>query len=169
MKKIVLILLCFCFLLVGCESEQKLEAAHISEITGARSTSYAIKVTLDDDKRIDDKYVELQIKCSDEGQVVSIGQELKDSYNIYFPKKDFWYNLTYLTSVTNGVKTEEGYMKFEEFGNKVFNLKTDSDTTLTFRVVVGDKKENEQTGDEILVLSEPISKEVTVKMKKFNE
>lgn len=60
-------------------------------------------------------------------------------------------------------------MKFEEFGNKVFNLKTDSDTTLTFRVVVGDKKENEQTGDEILVLSEPISKEVTVKMKKFNE
>lgn len=169
MKKILIALICVCFLLAGCESEKKLECAHISEITGARSTSYAIKVTLDEDERVEDKFVELQVKCSDEGQVIKIGQELKDFYTIHFDKKDFWYNLTFLTSQSNGLDAGENYQKYDDFGNKVFNLTSDSDTKLTFRVVVGEMKENSQTGEKILVLSEPISKEVEVKMKKFDE
>ena len=38
--------------------------------------------------------------------------------------------------------------------------------TLTFRVVAGKEKTSEQTGEKILVLSEDISKEVKLKVKK---
>ncbi|MBP3431417.1 MAG: hypothetical protein J6K39_00995 [Clostridia bacterium] len=171
MKKIIPIFLCvcFCFLLVGCENETKINAAHISDITGAQSTNYAIKVTLDEDDRVVDKYVGMQIKSSVDDLILTFGEELKDTYALSLPKKDYWYNLTYLISKTNGVGTEAGYLNYEEYGNRVFRFSADTDVNVTFRMVVGKTKKNEETGEEILVLGEEISDEVTVNMKKREE
>lgn len=171
MKKFFLIVccVCFCFLAVGCESETNINAAHISDITGALSTNYAVKVVLDDDERVNDKYVDLQIKSSKDEQLLKFGEELGEAYVVCLPKSDYWYNLTYLTSKTNGATAEGGYQKYEDFGSKVFNFTSPNDVELTFRVVAGQTKLNEQTKEEILVLSEEISKEVTLKVKKFKE
>lgn len=157
---------CLCFLMVGCESQTKLTCAHIADITGALSTQYAIKVTLDEDDRVQDKHVGLQIKANKENLKIKFGEELGDDYTLFLKKADYWYNLTYLISQTNGAGTEAGYLEYPEYGDRVFRFSADEDCKLTFRMVAGSPKKNEQTGEEILVLSEPISKEVEIKVKK---
>ena len=46
---------------------------------------------------------------------------------------------------------------------------SENDVELTFRVVAGQIKTNEQTKEQILVLSEDISDETVIKVKKFEE
>lgn len=171
MKRVIYIFLCLCicFLVVGCENETKIRSAHISDLTGALSTKYSIKVVLDEDKRVQDKYVDLQIKSSQEEQLLKFGEENGDAYTICLPKSEYWYNLTYLISNTNGASVEGGYQKYEDFGNKVYNFSSNNDVDLTFRVVVGQSKKNEETQEEILVLSEDVSDEVVINVKKNEE
>ncbi len=168
MKRFIVGAICIClgFALLGCDTETAVKAGHISEITGALSTDYAIKVVLDDDKRVNEKFVDLQIKSSKAEQLLSFGEENCDAYAIFLPKEDYWYNLTYLITQTNGLADAENYQSYDDFGTKVFNFKANNDVDLTFRVVVGQTKTNEETQEEILVLSEPISDEVSVKVKK---
>lgn len=160
---------CLCFLMVACESETRITCAHILDITGALSTQYAIKVVLDDDQRVEDKYVGLQIKSSKENLQLTWGEELGDDYVLSLPKADYWYNLTYLISKTNGVGTEAGYLDYVAYGDRVFRFSSNEDVKLTFRMVAGKPKKNQETGEEILVLSEPISTEVNMKVKKADK
>lgn len=168
MKKILIMFCCLSIIFLGtaCQSETEVRAGHIAEITGALSTDYAIKVTLDKDDRVDEKYVDLQIKSSEDEQILTFGEENSESYVIFVPKKDYWYNLTYLISQANGISDGESYKKYEDFGSRVFMFKAQNDVDLTFRVVAGQTKTNKETKEEILVLGEAISEEVTVKMKK---
>ncbi len=167
MRKFLLAFMCvlFCFC-CGCETQTALQLAHISDNTLGNSTNYSVKVVLDDDERMDEKYVDLQIKSSESGQVVSIGEHGEEKTSVRFDKKDYWYNLTYLVDKANGVSAEGGYQKYQQHGSKTYNLTTKSDVKLTFRVVVGNLKKNTQTNEEILVLSEPISNEFVLKMRK---
>lgn len=170
MKKLFLIIICVCFCFMsGCETETELRCAYISEMTGALSTDYAIKVVLDEDDRTQDKYVDLQIMSDKEEQILSFGQEGKESFSICLPKSNYWYNLTYLVSKTNGANAEGGYEKYEDFGNRIYLFSAQNDVELNFRIVVGDKKTNQDSGEEILVLSEPVSEEVKVSVKKHQE
>lgn len=168
MKRVFLVFLCLClcFLTIGCKDGTKLTVAHISDITGALSTDYAIKVVLDDDDRVVDKYVGLQIMSNVEGLSLKFGEELGDDYTLFFPKKDYWYNLTYLISKTNGLGMEAGYLGYEEYGDRVFRFSANQDAELKFRMVAGQSKKNKESNEEILVLSEPISDEVKISMKK---
>ncbi len=171
MKKLMLIFLCVCFslLAVGCESETQLRVATISQISSPLSTQYSIKVVLEQDDRVAERFVDLQIKSEKENQTLRFGEENGDAYTITLKEKDYWYNLTYLISQTNGVGTEGNYEKYSDYGNRVYNFSSQNDVTLTFRVVAGKEKVNETTGEKILVLSEDISKEVQVKVKKLEE
>lgn len=169
MKRLTLILLCLCFLLVGCGDETKLMVAHISDITGALSTKYAIKVVLDEDDRVTEKSVGLQIRSNKDDVFLKFGEELGDDYTLHLQQKDYWYNLTYLISQTNGVGKEAGYLKYDEYGDRVFRFSANEDVELTFRMVAGKTKKNAESGEEILVLSEPISDEVKIKIKKAEE
>lgn len=161
--------LCCCVSLFGCEKEPELNVAHISEITSPQSTTYAIKVTLDKDDRVKDKYADLQILSSVEGQVLKFWEENEAEFSICLQKKDYWYNLTYLIDKANGTGVEGGYKKYDDFGTRVFSFTSPNDVKLTFRVVAGQTKKNTDSGEEILVLSEEISKEVTVNIKKFQK
>lgn len=164
------ILFCFlCILSFGCANETQLRVAHISDNTGALSTDYSIKVVLDTDKRVEERFVDLQIKSSEAEQFLSIGQENAEKVSVFIPKKDYWYNLTYLISQANGLDGENSYQTYDDFGNKVFNFNSKNDVELTFRVVAGKIKENADTGENILVLSEDISDEFSLKVKKHQE
>ena len=169
MKKCILIILCVCFcFLAGCESQTAINAAHISDITSAKSTEYGIKVTVDEDKRLEEKYIEIQVKSSNENQSLTLGQELGSTYTIIIPKSDFWYNLSALISKTNGVGTDTEYTPFKEYGSKVFMFSSDEDVKLTFRVVAGDVQQA-KSGEKVLTLSESISSEVELDVKKHTE
>lgn len=167
MKKIFVIILCVCFsfLFFGCETDNSLKTAHISDKTNALSTKYSILVSLDEDERLTEKYVDIQLKSDKQNQTLSVFEENNDALTISLPEKDFWYNFSYLISKANGTK-EAGYQKYEDFGTKHFVFMTQNDVDITFRVVCGDLKKTEETQEEVMVLSKPISKEVLVKMKK---
>ena len=152
----------------GCEAENTLKTAHISDRTNDLSTKYSILVSLDEDDRLTEKYVDVQLKSSKQNQELSVFEENNDTLTISLPEKDFWYNFSNLISKANGTK-EGGYQKYEDFGTKHFVFTTQNDVDVTFRVVCGDLKKNEGTQEEIMVLSQPISKEVSVKMKKDKE
>lgn len=171
MKKFMLVFvcLCLCFLAVGCENETKIRTAHISDITGAMSTKYAVKVVLDDDDRVSDKYVDLQLKSDKEEQILKVAEENGEFFTICLPKKDYWYNLTYLISKSNGTPIDANFTVYEDYGNKVFNFTSQNDFNLTLRVVAGQSKKNGETQENILVLSEDISEEVAIKVKKMQE
>ena len=104
---------------MGCETETQLRVATISDITSSRSTYYSIKVVLEEDDRVAERYVDLQIKSSKDGQILRFGEENGDAYTITLDEKDYWYNLTYLVSKTNGVGIEGNYEKYENFGRLV--------------------------------------------------
>ena len=115
MKKFLLIILSVCFLLVGCDSKTEVRSVHITEATGALSTVYAIKVTLDTDERMEEKFVDLQIRSSEENQLLTFGEENEEVFEISLPKKDYWYNLTYLIDRSNGVAVVGVYQTYEDF------------------------------------------------------
>lgn len=167
MKKIFLGILCVCFsfVLCACSNETQLRVAHIVDRTSARSTDYAIEVVLDDDDRVKEKYVDLQIKSKDAGQTLYFGEENKEKMPLLIEKKDYWYNLTYLLDKAKGLH-EGGYQNYEDYGGKAYTFFTDDDAEISFRVVAGNRKMNGETNEEILVLSEDISKTLTIKTKK---
>lgn len=166
MKKLFLIFLCVCFcFMAGCENETQIRVAHLSNITGALSTEYAVKVCLDNDQRLQDKYVDLQIKADKDGQILTFGEEMQEQFTICLPRKNYWYNLTYLLNKANGLGELTGYQKYEDFGNRVFMFSAENEVNVSFRVVAGEIKTNPQTNETILVLSEDISKELNVLVK----
>jgi len=97
------------------------------------------------------------------------GEENADVMQLEIPKADYWYNLTYLIDNTNGVSAEGGYFAYEDFGNRMYIFTSENDVELTFRIVAGQIKTNNETGEQILVLSEEISDELEIKVKKFEE
>lgn len=157
------VLFCFSFV-VGCENETKLNVAHISDNTAAQSTNYSIKVVLDDDERVQEKYVDLQIKTDKENQQMSFGEDRKGQELLLFEKKDHWYNLLYLLKQSTGVASE--YKLYKEYGSVVYNFSVPNDVKVTFRVVAGNIKESDDGKETILVLSEEISNELEIKAKK---
>ena len=64
------------------------------------------------------------------------------------------------------LNNDEEYQTYKDYGSKIFNFTSKNDVKLTFRVVAGKVKQNEKTGEKILVLSEDISDEVTIDVKK---
>ncbi len=160
-----IIILCAVFM-CGCQNETELRVAYISDITGALSTNYAVKVVRDKDERVEDKFFDLQLKSNKDEQIVHLNEENGSPIAIFLEKKDTWYNLTYLIGQTNGASVPAKLEKYDKGGSKVYSIKVDNDVELTMRVVVGDEKQNTQTGEKILVLSKEISDEFTLKCKK---
>ena len=88
--------------LSGCDGEE-VRCAHLNNKTQGQSTNYAISFSLDKDDRMKEKYVDLQIKSSCEGQVISFGREMEEKTSLYLEDKDVWYNLTVLIAEQNGL------------------------------------------------------------------
>lgn len=164
MKKVFLCFLCvlFSFIFVGCANQTQLRIAHISDLTVGNSTNYAVKVTLDEDDRVEERYVDLQIMSSKGEQFLTVGEENKESMTIFLERKDYWYNMSYLLSDDE----VEIYQTYKDYGTKIFNITSKNDVTLKFRVVAGKEKENANTGEKILVLSEDLSDEFSLEVKK---
>ena len=122
MKKILLCFLTFILLFsVGCDN-QGLICAHLSDATQGLSTNYAVKMVLDEDSRVEEKYVELQIKSTTENIKLNFGKEGEEKQEITINKADEWYNITVLQASANGMSGKETYEKYSEKGNMSYIL-----------------------------------------------
>lgn len=167
MKKLGLILLAILFVCVGCET-QGLRCAHLTNATQGLSTNYAIRMVLDEDERVKEKEVDLQIKSSNENQKILFGEEGMDKVELNFVKADEWYNLSYLMAQANGLENEE-YETYQDKGNKTYLFTSLTDTKLTFRVVVGEAVLSDSGIGQVLTSSEPVSDELEIEVKKNEE
>lgn len=167
MKKLGLILLAILFVCVGCET-QGLRCAHLTNATQGLSTNYAIRMVLDEDERVKEKEVDLQIKSSNENQKILFGEEGMDKVELNFVKADEWYNLSYLMAQANGLGNEE-YETYQDKGNKTYLFTSLVDTKLTFRVVVGEAVLSDSGNGQVLTSSEPVSDELEIEVKKNEE
>lgn len=167
MKKLGLILLAILFVCVGCET-QGLRCAHLTNATQGLSTNYAIRMVLDEDERVKEKEVDLQIKSSNENQKILFGEEGMDKVELNFVKADEWYNLSYLMAQANGLGNEE-YETYQDKDNKTYLFTSLVDTKLTFRVVVGEAVLSDSGNGQVLTSSEPVSDELEIEVKKNEE
>ena len=166
--KLVKKITCFCFLFIilcaGCENDG-LKTAYLSDATNGLSTNYAIKMVLSEDERVNDRYVDLQIKSDRAGQIIYFGEEGNEKTSIMFENADDWYNITILLSQANDKSEEEKYEKYSEKGNKTYIFTSNSDVKLTFRVVVGNVTDNDEKTGQLLTSVESVSDELVIDVK----
>lgn len=170
MKKIfvsltVALMICVCGVgLMACENATEIRAVSITEITTAGSDNYGIRISYAEDKRIEKKGTDIQIKCDKKIDNVVVWHEGQDKRSIAFGEKDRWYSLTTLLAFSDNKPNTE---KFEEFGEaltKTLLFNSGEKIKLTFRVIVGDIEPNIQETGEVLTGSVDVSKEFVLKV-----
>ena len=168
MKKIIYVFLMIAIIgsvMYGCEKAVAIRAATITEGTAAGSKNYVVKVGYSEDKRFKGKGTDVQIKFSKVGNI-KIGKENQEKIDYEIKDFDEWYSMTQIFSDAD--QTSVRGAKFEKFENvlsKSYILNYDGYIKVTFRVVVGDIEENSTGDGEILVASQAISDNFTLKIK----
>lgn len=167
MKKIILICLSFLIIssslcLLACEGATFLECASISEVTMAGSKDYTIKINFYQDERIEDKYIDIQVKSNKIADLV-MWEDNGEKTNISFDDYDEWRSLSTLLAASKG--EEVIFDKFKNIAAKTYVFNSDEKLNLTFRVVAGEVEENGSGNGQILVGSEVISRQFTLKIK----
>ncbi|MBP3344598.1 MAG: hypothetical protein J6K97_00145 [Clostridia bacterium] len=150
---------------VGCEKATMIEAAHISEITQAGSKNYGVRITYDQDRRLEGKIIDTQIKFSKKGDIV-IWQEGGEQFSYTILDDDTWYSMTTIFAEVAGKDGQEIFERKDDAVAKVYLFNSSQAQNVTLRVVVGDVETNSEQKGEILVGSEPISNQFTLKIKK---
>ena len=157
--------MCFsAIFLLSCENSTQLQCATISEITSAGSENYAVRINFLSDSRVEEKYVDVQIKCDKICSLI-FWEENQDKITLDIDDYDEWFSLTALICRANDKAGEESFEKFKDITGKTYLFNYDSTLEITLRVVVGDIEENSQGTGQILVGSEPISSQKTLKIK----
>lgn len=165
MKKI---LLCFfsliLFFSVGCDN-QGLLCVHLSDATQGLSSNYAVRMVLDNDSRVEEKYVELQIKSSAEDTRLNFGEEGQEPQEIIIEEADEWYNITVLQASSNGMSGNETYEKYKDKGNMTYLFTSSVGAKISFRVVVGEAVQNDDKTGYVLTSAECVSNELSLNVK----
>ncbi len=162
---LMMVMLVSCGVMFGCEKSTQIRCASISEITAAGSKNYGVRVSYSDDKRLKGKGTDVQIKFSKVG-TIKIWKENQEKFDYIIEDYDEWYSMTHIfneadESTVNGDKFE----KIEDALTKTYLFNFDGSIKVTFRVVVGDIEENSEGNGEILVGSQPVSNNFTLKIK----
>lgn len=150
--------------LSSCENATEIQAATITEITAAASDNYGIRVAFLDDKRIEEKGVDIYVKCDKKLDNVVVWKEGEEKKSIAFAEKDKWYSMTSLFALTDNKPNTEQYDKFGEALTQTYIFNSTEKIKLTFRVVAGDIEPNAHGTGEVLTGSMNISKEYVLKI-----
>ena len=155
---IFLFIMC-CLLFAGCESGNELKTVTFYNITSAGSDDYTFRVVFAEDKRVDNKYYDLQIKA-DGNKTISIGQEMQEKKEVQLSNK--WASLT--TLMLNEPKTET-FTKGSDAQTLVYIFNVKEKTKITIRAVVGGVEENDGKTGYIITSPEDCSEEFVIETK----
>ena len=149
----------------ACEKSSQIMAVTITEQTVAGSNEYVVRVTYQEDKRIENKSTDIQIMSNVVVENVKIKAELEDAYAINFDEAGKWYSLATFEVNAIGQTGTENYELFGMALTKTYILTSPKDATFSIRVVVGDAIDNEEGTGQVLTMSEPVSKVYKLKVK----
>lgn len=163
-----LVLFSFCLMLsvvmIGCENSTALRTASFSDISISGSDNYGVAVKFAEDKRLEDKYVDVQVKSNKAIGNIYIWEDNGEKYKFSFAEADSWNSITSIFVNGKGKPNTEKFVKYSNALSKRYLLSSGEEVDLVFRVVVGDVTKNAQETGEVLVGSEQISDEFTLKV-----
>lgn len=161
---LIVLLLMVSLTVFACEDSTQLRCATITEITAAGSENYGVRISFLQDKRLQDKYVDVQVKFNKTGEI-TFWEENQEKMEFIIEDFDEWYSIEYLKAKATSTEGSEKFEKFEKALARTYLFNYDGKIEFTFRVVAGDIEDNSTETGEILVGSEPISKQFTLKIK----
>lgn len=164
-RKVALVIaLIAMFEIVGCEDATQIRCASISEITSVGSKNYAVRISYQEDKRLENKATDVQIKVSKIGKY-TFWEENDTKLSFVLNEMDEWYSLTNLIYKARGKEGEEQFENLKDAKTKFYIFNFDGQSEMTLRVVAGQKEDNANKTGQILVGSEPISSQFVLKIK----
>ena len=146
---------------VGCSEDNVMEVAHFSDMSSVGSKAYSVKVVIDEESKLKNKSIDVQILSSVSDLEIAINLEGQSPKNISLPKENRWYSLTEFFA-----EEKVEFTKFETAENLQYILKVNKSADVSFRVVAGEAVEASD-GGQLLANSEMISNIFTKKMEKF--
>jgi len=152
-------LLLFCLTITACENGNELKTVSFSEITSDGSENYAFRVDFVEDKRVDNKYYDLQIKA-DGNKKIMLGKEYEEKKEVVLTSD--WQSLT--TLMLNEPNTEIFTMG-SEAESIVYVFTSEEKVIITLRAVVGGVEDNAQGTGKIITSPESCSDEFVIKTK----
>ena len=165
LKKLFLFcLIGFCVSFFACENTNDIRCASFTNITQPGSDKSEIRVVYEQDERINEKYVDIQIKSSKPIQL-SFNKENEEKLTINF-KNTAYNSLETLIVEAQDMAGHEDFKKYKEMQSETLIFSSDEDVVLTFKVVVGEKTENSTRTGYILANSKEISNEFKLKLSK---
>lgn len=148
----------------GCESTNDIRTAYFSNITSAVSSNNTIRVTLQSDKRVDEKFFDIQVRSNEEVSL-QVYEENGTPINIFFDDTK-WKSLTSLMLEGQGKAGTETFKKYSDVQSQTYIFVSSQEAELTFRLVVGEVEENASGKGYILSNSKDVSKEFKIRLKK---
>lgn len=161
---ITAVMLFACSLMFACEKSTQIRTASISEITSAGSKNYGVKVSYCEDKRLKGKGTDVQIKFSKTG-TITIWQEGKEKFDYVIDDFDEWQSMTHILNSAYTPDKGDKIEKYEDALSKTYLFNYDGKMNVTFRVVVGQIEKNSDETGEILVGTQAVSDNFTLKIK----
>lgn len=153
----------FCFALCGCENGNMLRTVTFSEATSAGSDKYVVKVVFAEDKRVDDKFYDLQVRANGD-LTISIGKEMQEKKVVSIDKE--WQSLTTLLL---DEKDTERFVKGADAVMTTYIFSSKQTGTVVFRAVVGGVEENASGKGQIITSPEVCSNEFCVDIKNLEK
>ena len=151
------------FPLFACEKSTELRCAFITEISAPSSNNKVVRVSYQEDKRLEDKGTDVQIKFNNIG-TIKIGKENQEKFDYKIKDYDEWYSMTAIFAEKENKSGQEEYEKFQDALTKTYLFEYDGEMKITLRVVAGNIEDNVQSTGQILAETEPISDNFTIKI-----
>ena len=167
MKKIrfLTLLLVFAVLLVGCEKSNQIIVAYLSNATAAGSHDFSLKIDFQEDKRVEDKYYDIQIMSDVDDLSIIFFKENEQKISANIAESNRWNSLTSLKYYGLGEESKENFEKLKEALDQIYVFRVDKSAKLIFRVVAGEAEENATKTGQILVNTQPVSQEFVLNCK----
>ncbi len=150
--------------LFGCENSTALRTASFTDISISASKNYGVGVKFSEDKRLQEKYVDVQVKSDKVIDKMYIWEDNGEKYSLSFNVKDSWKSITTILVEGEEKAGTEQFEKYSEALSRRYLFSSSTPVNLTFRVVVGDVEDNSKGTGKVFVGSEPISDEFTLKV-----
>lgn len=158
-----LMLVLSCFTMFACEDATQIKTATITEMTAAGSKNYCVHIAFFNDNRLKDKNVDVQVKFNKTGKV-TFWEENEDKLTFDIQEVDEWYSLTTLIADAQNKSGSEEFENHNKATARTYLWNYNGRMQINIRVVAGTQEENSEGKGYILVGSEPISDQFTLKI-----
>ena len=150
------------FVFVGCQRTPVV--ATFQNATMAGSDANTVKIIFSDDKHYEDKVYDVWIKSDKDNSVLKMHYENEQTFIVSVEQKDYWYSLTSLEYESKNMAGKEDFESFKQALNKTLIIESEQESTLTFKVIVGDKIKNADETGYLIANAEDVSKEYKQKL-----